>query len=101
MMTTIAAAPGQSQLTDPKIAKIWKSAQEFESMALGEMLKPMFATVDLSKSAFGGGEAEATFRPMLIDEVAKGIEKHGGLGLAVPVFHQMLHMQETADRKPK
>ena len=34
-------------------------AQNFEAMALGELLKPMFDTVDPSKSAFGGGAAEA------------------------------------------
>jgi Rod binding domain-containing protein len=59
------------------------------------MLAPMFSTVDQSKGLFGGGDGEAAWQPMLVQELAKSIAGHGGLGLAVPVFRQMLQMQET------
>jgi len=90
-----AGAPDAAELADPKVAKTWKTAQEFEAMTLGQMLAPMFDTVDSAHGAFGGGDGEAAWKPMLTQELAKSIASHGGLGLAVPVFRQMLQMQET------
>jgi flagellar protein FlgJ len=75
-------------------AKLWKTARDFEAMALGEFLKPMFDTVDSKANLFGGGEAEKTWKPMLIDEIGKQIAATGGLGLAVPIHDAMLRMQE-------
>jgi flagellar protein FlgJ len=86
--------PGQS--ADP--AKMVKSARDFEAMAIGQLLQPMFDTVNTSKSAFGGGSGEEAWKPMLIQEFAKQIAAHGGLGLAKPVYDAMQRMQET---KPK
>jgi flagellar protein FlgJ len=70
------------------------AAKDFEAMALGQLLAPMFETVDMSHSKFGGGEAEGTWRPMLVDAIGKQIAAHGGLGLAAPVFAAMLRAQE-------
>ncbi len=64
-------------------------------MALGQMLQPMFDTVDLSHSLFGGGDAEKTWQPMLITEMSKMIASHGGLGIARPVLQEMLRLQEA------
>ena len=89
-----AGGPDPAKLATPEGAKAWKAAQEFEAMTLGAMLGPMFQTLDLSKSPFGGGEAEKTWQPMLVDAIGKQMAKAGGLGLAVPVFNQMLRMQE-------
>ena len=86
----------QSKSLDPKI---WKTATDFESMAVGEMLQPMFDTIDTSKGFFGGGVGESSFRPMLTTEMSKQIEKSGGLGLAPAVYHQMLEMQEKGSGK--
>jgi flagellar protein FlgJ len=75
-------------------AAIWKAARDFEAVALGEFLKPMFETVTPKNGLFDGGEAEKTWKPMLIDEIAKRIAASGGLGLAGPVHDAMLRMQE-------
>ena len=75
-------------------AKLWKAANDFEAMALGEFLKPMFDTVDSKSNLFSGGEAEKTWKPMLVDEIGKQIAAHGGLGLAGPIHDAMLRMQE-------
>jgi flagellar protein FlgJ len=88
------ARPAQS--ADP--AKIAKSARDFEAMAIGQLLQPMFDTVDTTKSAFGGGSGEEAWKPMLVQEFAKQIAARGGLGLAKPVYDAMQRMQET---KPK
>jgi flagellar protein FlgJ len=75
-------------------AKVWKAARDFEAVALGEFLKPMFATVDTKKNLFSGGDAEKTWKPMLVDEIAKQMAAAGGLGLAAPIHDAMLKMQE-------
>jgi Rod binding domain-containing protein len=90
-----AASSPASNLPPDKVAKIAKAAQDFEAMALGQFLAPMFDTVDTAHSAFGGGSAEAAWRPMLVDAIGKQIAAHGGLGIAAPVFAAMLHRQET------
>ena len=88
--------PDAAALANPETAKAWKAAQDFEAMTLGEMLKPMFDTVDTAHDQFGGGAGEATWRPMLVQAMAKQMAAHGGVGIAVPVFQQMLRMQEAA-----
>ena len=92
---TIPAAVATS-LPPAQAAKITQSAQGFEAMALSQLLAPMFDTVDSSKGLFGGGEAEAQWKPMLTAELAKHVAAHGGLGLARPVMQQMLRLQEAA-----
>jgi flagellar protein FlgJ len=82
-----------SQGADP--AKLFKSAQDFEAMAIGQLLQPMFDTVDTSKDMFGGGPGEEAWKPMMVQEFAKQMAAHGGLGLARPVYDAMLRMQEA------
>jgi Rod binding domain-containing protein len=57
--------------------------------------------VETSKGVFGGGAAEEQWRPMLSQEIGKHVARGGGLGLAVPVYHQMLRAQEAADAAKK
>ncbi len=73
-----------------------QAAQAFEANALGQLLAPMFDTVDSAHGLFGGGDGEATWRPILTQELAKHIAAHGGIGLAAPVLRQMIQMQEAA-----
>jgi Rod binding domain-containing protein len=42
---------------------------------------------------FGGGNAESTFRPMLIDQYADAISKGGGVGIADSVMKEILKLQ--------
>ena len=87
--------PADSKLPPQQVARIQKSAQDFEAMALGQMLAPMFETVDASKGPFGGGSGEESWKPMMVSELGKQVAKGGGLGLARPVMEQMLRMQEA------
>lgn len=98
-MSPITPAAPPPVLTDPGSAKMWKAAQDFEAMALNQLLSPMFATVDSAHGLFGGGDGEQTWKPMMVQELAKNMAAHGGLGLAVPVYQQMLRMQEAAQEK--
>jgi flagellar protein FlgJ len=96
------ASPPAIPLARPSVpadpAKLWKTARDFEAMALGEFLKPMFETAANQKNAFTGGEAEKTWKPMLVDEIGKQIAASGGLGLAAPVHDAMLRMQESRSK---
>ena len=87
--------PDAAMLAQPGVAKAWKAAQDFEAMALGQFLAPMFDTVESAWGTFGGGDGEAAWKPMLTEAMAKQMEAHGGIGIAVPVFRQMLAMQEA------
>jgi Rod binding domain-containing protein len=86
--------PAASTLPSAQTAKLWQAAHDFEAMAIGQLLQPMFDTVDAAHSAFGGGESETIWRPMLVDAIGKQMAAHGGIGLAVPVFNAMLRAQE-------
>ncbi len=97
MQITPPAPDPPTSLPPAQVAKLHQAAQDFEAMALGQLLAPMFNTVDSAHSAFGGGEAETTLKPLLVDAIAKHIAAHGGLGLAAPVFASMLHTQEVAN----
>ncbi len=96
------AAPGvPSSRAAPPAAKasqtpeaMWKAARDFEAMVIGQLLQPMFETVDNSKSPFSGGHGEQAFKPMIVQEMAKKIAAGGGFGLAQPIYAQMLRMQE-------
>jgi peptidoglycan hydrolase FlgJ len=91
----VTTVPATRTLSPQQIEKTRKASQDFEAMALGELLQPMFKTVDTSKGIFGGGAGEATWKPMMIDEMAKTIAKNGGIGIADSVMREMLRMQET------
>ena len=79
---------------DADINKIRKTAEDFEAVFLGQMLKPMFEGIE-TDGIFGGGQAEKMYRDLMVDEYGKAIAKSGGIGLADAVMREMLKMQEV------
>lgn len=77
-------------------AKAHQAAQDFESVYLAQMLAPMFNTVEVDQE-FGGGEAEETWRGIMVEELGKQIARSGGIGLAPVIEREMLRLQEVAD----
>ncbi len=75
--------------------KLANAAHAFEEMAISQLLQPMFETVQTSTGLLGGGAGEDAWKPMLVQEFAKQIGAHGGLGLAKPVYNAMLLIQEV------
>ncbi|MFS3136042.1 rod-binding protein [Gluconacetobacter sacchari] len=75
-----------------------KAAVSFESVTIGELLQPMFDTVDTSDGMFGGGAAEKQFRSLQVLELGKQIAKSGGIGIADSVYRQILAMQEQSQQ---
>ncbi len=66
----------------PGNAGIAKQARAFETMAISQLLKPIFDTVDTPSALFGGSQEEKTWQPFLLDAIAQQMEADGGLGLA-------------------
>lgn len=87
------AAPQPAQSPE----KLRQAAQDFVAVAFSELLKPMFDGVDDAQAdPFGGGQGEAMFRPMLVQQMAAGIARQGGFGLTDQVAQAMLRMQERS-----
>lgn len=71
------------------------TARKFEAATITQMLQPMFNTVNTSKGLFGGKSGEEAWKPLLVEEIAKKIAAHGGLGLAKPIYEAMTRMQKA------
>ncbi|MCR9220703.1 MAG: rod-binding protein [Alphaproteobacteria bacterium] len=80
---------------DASLEKVRAAAVEFEAVFLAQMLRPMFDGVG-TDGPFGGGQAEAINRDMLVDEYGKALAQRGGIGLADSVLAEMLKMQEAS-----
>ena len=93
------AAPVAPALRTPPATqgpeRMRQAAQAFEAQVLGQLLQPAFATVDSSRSAFGGGSAEGQWRPMLVDAFAAAAARGGrGIGLQEMVLRHMLRVHD-------
>ena len=78
-------------------ARMRQTAQAFEAQVLAQLMQPVFDTIDTSKSAFGGGTAEAQWRPMMVEAFAAGAARSGqGIGIQEMVLRHMLRMQDMA-----
>ena len=74
-------------------------AQEFEAQAIAAMFQPVFAAIP-TDGPFGGRQAEAQWRPMLVDAIARDIARAGGFGIADAVQRELLRAQEAAALPP-
>jgi Rod binding domain-containing protein len=70
-----------------------KVAKQFEAVFVSQFLGSMFEGIP-TDGPFGGGQGEAMFRSLMLDEYGKQIEAQGGFGLASAVTRQLLHAQE-------
>ncbi|WP_246285287.1 rod-binding protein [Nguyenibacter vanlangensis] len=86
----------QPDISAGKAAQARNAAVAFEAVTIGELLKPMFDTVDMTDNRFGGGPAEKQFRALQVQEMGKQIADSGGIGIADSVYRQMLAMQERS-----
>lgn len=70
-----------------------KAAKQFEAVLVSQMLGGMFEGIS-TDGPFGGGEGEAMFRSMLLDEYGKQIVNQGGFGLSDAITRSLLKHQE-------
>lgn len=88
---TTPAVPGTT--TDPTVAK--QTAQQFEAVFVTQFLGEMFSGIS-TDGMFGGGQGEAMFRSLMLDEYGKQFAAQGGFGLASAVQRELLRTQEVA-----
>ena len=96
MHAAVPLAPSGPPPDADRTARTREAAKRFEAMAIGEMLKPMFDTLDTSGGPFGGGAGEAAWRPMLVETIGEQMARHGGIGLADAIFRALMQRQEAS-----
>lgn len=90
-MSSVGGAP----LTEERMADIRRTAQDYEAVFLTQMMEHMFADVE-PDSLFGGGQAETTYRSLLLNEYGKQMASAGGIGLADQLTAELIRLQESA-----
>ena len=81
-----------SALENKQKAAAKKAAEDFESVFVSQMMEPMFEGLK-TDGLMGGGNGEAVFRSLMIQEVGKEIAKGGGIGISDGIYKEMLRMQ--------
>lgn len=74
-----------------------RASQDFEAQMLGALLQPMFDTLP-TNGPFGGGSAEAQWRPMLVENFGRAMARAGGVGIGGAVLAQMQRLQAQASQ---
>ena len=71
-----------------------KVAEELEGLFISQMINHMFKGIK-TDGLTGGGNGEAMFRDLLVQEYGKAISKSSGIGLAESIERQLLQRQEV------
>ncbi len=93
-MTMVRSAPINAPTATADVTKAKKAAQDFESVFISQMLGQMYEGIS-TDGPFGGGEGEAMFRSLMLDEYGKQIAAQGGIGIADAVTKELLKHQEA------
>ena len=92
-MAIAQSAKPKAPVSAPNLAAATKAAKEYESVFISEFMGSMFSGIS-TDGPFGGGQGEAMFRSMMLDQYSKQIEARGGFGLAATMTKQLLAHQE-------
>jgi peptidoglycan hydrolase FlgJ len=71
-----------------------KAGEDFEAFFLSQVFEHMFNGVG-NDALFGGGQSEAIYRSLLLQQYSKVAAKSGGVGLADAVQREILRAQEV------
>ena len=71
-----------------------KVAEEMEGLFVSQMINHMFKGIK-TDGLTGGGNGEAMFRDLLVQEYGNTISKSNGIGLADSIERQLLERQEV------
>jgi len=95
MQATLATRPSPvAPNAAPNVAAAKKAAEQFEGVFVSEFLGSMFEGIS-TDGPFGGGQGEAMFRSLMLDQYSKQMASRGGFGLAGPIQRQLLAAQEA------
>lgn len=93
------AAQQQPLPTAPKTgidaAKAAFVSKEYESVFISQFLGSMFEGLP-TDGITGGGQGEAMFRSLMIDQYAKSLSARGGFGLAASMQAELMKHQQVA-----
>ena len=92
MATTALGAVKQA--LNPSEQKIKKTADDFETMFLENMMSQVFPQEAAEGPVGDNGTGSQVYRGMLVNEYAKSVAKSGGVGMSDTIYRQMLQMQE-------
>ncbi len=91
---------GTGSAAAAKQAKLVDSAQQFEAMLLGQMLKPLqFGEAAGAEESTGG--ANDTIRSMGVEALSKAIAKGGGFGIARQIVRQVNAQHESHEKESR
>jgi peptidoglycan hydrolase FlgJ len=91
------AAGAIKNALSPQQAKTEKTAKDFESMFLENMLAQVFPQETGEGPLGENGTGGQIYRGMMVNELAKQVAKSGGVGISDTVYRQMLQMQERSN----
>jgi len=94
-MSQASVPTNAGRITGRAGSNVDKTASDFESMFMSQMLQPMFEGMPVD-STFGGGHGEELMRNLLVQEYGKIASKNGHFGIADAVKTQMMRAQGVA-----
>lgn len=75
--------------------KTKKTADDFETMFLENMMSQIFPQENGEGPVGDNGTGSQVYRGMLVNEYAKTVAKSGGIGISDTIYRHMLQMQEA------
>jgi Rod binding domain-containing protein len=93
-MTLAQSAPIAAPQKSASYQKAHKAAVEFEGVFIGQFMGEMFQDIS-TDGPFGGGQGEAMFRSLMLDQYSKQMANRGGFGLADSITRALLSHQEA------
>jgi Rod binding domain-containing protein len=89
---TVAKSPSP-QDAKTKNPKLWKIAEDFESVFLGSMFGEITKQLSGDGPLGGQGTGGDAWRGMLTDELGKTVAKSGGVGVANQIYSELIRLQ--------
>ncbi len=84
---------GPASSVAAKDKKLWKIAEDFESVFLGSMFGEMTKQLSGDGPLGGQGTGGDAWRGMLTDELGKSVAKSGGVGIAPSIYSELIRLQ--------
>lgn len=91
--SALSALTGDNKAEDVGKSKIKKTADDFETLFLEQMVDRMVTSQDTEGPLGSNGTGGDVWRSMLGKEYAKQIQKSGGVGISAQVMDAMIKMQ--------
>lgn len=91
-MTSFQLPTTVAKPTSAKPDAMGKTAKDFESMFMSQMLQPMMDGLEVDDT-FGGGHGEEVMRGFMVQQYGKSMAAGDHSGLSTAIKNEMIHMQ--------